>query len=209
MLLNSILLFIIHINYSFCLWKNSKDTLANYIIDILFTNSLTIIRCNPYERHIIRDITIDKIGYIKCSNRNLFLPDNHIESLTLLEWDYTFIKCDKKKLTIKEEKTYLNIKHKAKNAFKKIPLELIRVRSTGPSKLHLNEKSFQLYFDHPLRKLAISNTEQTNESFSTEIYLFKNRPILCRERRLSSEQPCSNNNQHQNFSYVCYYKVNS
>jgi len=209
---NSILLFIflflIKINNTFSLWKKSKDTLENYIIDVLFTNSLTIIRCNPYESDILRDITIETIGHIKCSNSHLFLPDNHIESITLLQWDHTSIKCDKKKTIIKEEKTYLDIKHKAKNAFKKIKFDLIRVGSIGPSELYINEKIFQLYFKHPPRKLAINNTEQKEEKFSTEIYSFKNRPILCRERQLLSEGPCSNTNQYQNLSYVCYYKVN-
>src|SRR5262249_49767043 len=97
MRLNSIFLFIIIFNNSFCLWKKSKETLENYIIDVFFTNSLTIIRCNPYEKHILRDITIEIIGHIKCSNKNLFLPDNHIEYITLLQWNYTIIKCQKKK----------------------------------------------------------------------------------------------------------------
>ncbi|CAF4861796.1 unnamed protein product, partial [Rotaria sp. Silwood1] len=167
---------------------------------------LTIIRCNPYERHILRDKTIEAIGYIKCSNRNLFLPDNHIEYITLLEWLYTSIKCNKK-TNITKEKTYFEIKHKAKKAFKNNPLELIRVGSTGSSKLHWNEKDFQLYFEHPPRKLPLITTEQQGESFSTDVYSFKQRPILCRERHFLSEQPCSSNNQHQNFSYVCYYKI--
>ncbi len=211
MRLNSILLFIflfiIQINYSFCLWKKSKDTLENYVIDVLFTNSLTIIRCNLYESHILRDITIETIGHIKCSNRNLFLPDNHIEYITLLQWDHTSIKCNKLKNTIKEEITYLDIKHKAKNAFKKIKLDLIRVGSTGPSELHTKDKNFQIYFKHPPRKLAITNTEQKEDDFSTQIYSFKDRPILCRERQLLPEGPCSSTNQYQNLSYVCYYKV--
>ncbi|CAF1110453.1 unnamed protein product [Rotaria sordida] len=167
---------------------------------------LTIIRCNPYERHILRDITIETIGHIKCSNLNLFLPDDHIEYITLLEWLYTSIKCDKK-TSITKEKTYFEIKHKAKKAFKNNPLELIRVGSTGPSKLHWNAKDFQLYFEHPQRKLSISHTEQTGESISTDVYSFKYRPIICRERRFASEHPCFNNNQNQNFSYVCYYKI--
>jgi hypothetical protein len=211
MYFSSILLFIflylIQFDSSFCLWKKSKDTLESYIIDILFTNSLTIIRCNPYERHILRDITIETIGHIKCSNQHLFLPDNHIEYITLLQWNYTSIKCNKKKNVIEEEKTYFYLKHKAKNAFKKLKFDLIRVGSTGPSELHMNEKKFELYFKHPKRQLALSHTEEKEENFSTEIYSFKNRPILCRERYLSSEGPCSNTNQHHNVSYVCYYKV--
>ncbi|CAF4289539.1 unnamed protein product [Rotaria sp. Silwood2] len=211
MCLNAIVLFIfpfiLQINYSFCFWKKPNVLLEHYVIDVFFTNSLTIIRCNPYERHILRDITIEAIGYIKCSNRNLFLPDDHIEYITLLEWLYTSIKCNKK-TNITKEKTYFEIKHKAKKVFKNNPLELIRVGSTGPSKLHWNEKDFQLYFEHPERKLSISNTEQQGESISTDVYSFKHRPILCRERRFSSEQSCSNNNnQNRNFSYVCYYKI--
>jgi hypothetical protein len=202
-----IFLFIINLNYSSSFWKNSKDTLENYVIDVLFTNSLTIIRCNPYERHILREITFETIGHIKCSNINLFLPNNHIESITLLHWDHTFIKCNKQKTTIKEEKTYLDVKHKAKNAFKKIPLDLIRVGSTGPSKLHWKEKDLKLYYEHPPRNLPINNTDHKDDIFSTEIYFFKNRPLLCRERQPSLDTPCSNPNPPQNFSYVCYYKV--
>ncbi len=204
--LSSILLFfIITINYTFCLWKKSKDTLENYIIDVLFTNSLTIIRCNPYERHILRDITIETIGHIKCSNRHLFLPDNHIEYITLLQWNFTFVECSKNEKTIKEEKTFFYIKHKAKKAFQKIKFDLIRVGSTGPSKLKIDEKKFQLSFNHPPRNLAIMTTDQNDEIFATEIYSFMNRPIICRERQLVGKGPCSN--QHQNLSYVCYYKV--
>jgi hypothetical protein len=209
MSLNSILLliflFIINLNYSSSLWKNSKDTLENYVIDILFTNSLTIIRCNPYERHILRDITFETIGYLKCSNINLFLPNNHIESITLLHWDNTSIKCNKKHI-ITSEKTYLDVKHKPKNAFKKLPLELIRVGSTGHSKLHWKDN--KLNFEHPSRNSPINNTTQKEEVFSTEIYTFKNRPILCRERQPALQNPCITSNPPQNFSYVCYYKVN-
>ncbi|CAF1306095.1 unnamed protein product [Rotaria magnacalcarata] len=207
MLLNSIFLFIIQINYSLCFWKNSKKTLEDYTIDIFFTNTLTIIRCNPSERHVLRDITIEAIGHIKCSNWQSFLPDDQIEYITLLEWLYTTIKCDKKKLKIKEEKTYFEIKHKAKNAFKKNPLKLIRVGSTDSSELHWKDDDFQLYFKHPPRKLSINKTEQTEDDFLVDIYSFKGRPILCRERYIPAQQPCSDDNQHQNVSYICYYKV--
>ena len=196
--------FIIKINYLFCLWKKSTYTLDNYIIDVFFTNSLTIIRCNPYERHILRDITIEVIGHIQCSNRNTFLPDDHIEYITLLKWLYTSRKCNKKKTIIKEERTYFEIKHTVKNAFKKLPLELIRVGSTGLSKLHWNGKDLRLYFQHPPRQLSLS---EIDENFQTEVYSFKNRPILCRERQLSSQEPCSDEYQNQNVSYICYYKV--
>jgi hypothetical protein len=200
-----IFLFLITIDYTFSLWKKSKDTLENYIIDVLFSNSLTIIRCNPYERHILRDISIETIGHIKCSNRDLFLPDNHIEDITLLQWNFTFVECNKNKKIILKEETYFNIKHKAKKAFQKIKFDLIRVGSTGPSKLKIDEKKFQISFKHPLRNSAIMNLDQNEETFTTDIYSFHNRPIICRERQLIGEGLCSN--QHHNLSYVCYYKV--
>lgn len=200
--------FIITINYSTCFWKKAKDSLEDYVIDVFFTNSLTIIRCNPYERHILRSITIETIGHIKCSNRNLFLPDNHIENITLLEWVYTSIKCDKAKTMITQHRTYIDIKHKAKKAFKKNPLSLIRVGSTGPSKLHWDESHLQMYFDHPQQKLSPINNNKSNQTFTKNIYSFQHRPILCRERKLTPQHPCSKTNQSENSSYVCYYRVN-
>lgn len=207
----SILLFIfpiiIKFNYIFCLWKKSKDSLENYTIDVLFTNSLTILRCNIYEVHVLRYITIESIGHIKCSNKHVFLPDDHIESITLLQWDYTIVNCSKKKDKIKEEKTYFSIKHKAKNFFKKLKFDLIRAGSVGPSKLHMDEKKLQLYFQHEPRKLELVDNEQKEGGLSTEIYSFKNRPIICRETQYLPEGLCSNYTQHQNLSHVCYYKV--
>jgi hypothetical protein len=147
---------------------------------------------------------METIGYIKCSNRDQFLPDNHIEGITLLQWNSTSVKCKKKKII--EEETYFDIKHKAKNAFQKIKFDLIRVGSTGSSKLKIDDKHFKISFNHPPRNSAIMNTDQNEETFSTDIYSFKNRPIICRERQLIGDGPCSN--QHLNLSYVCYYKVN-
>lgn len=207
MIFSCILLFIFQVNYSFCFWKSSKPTLENYVIDVFFTNSLTIIRCNPSERHILRDITLETIGHIKCSNSHLFLPDNQIEYITLLEWLYTTIKCDKKKAKIKEEKTYFEIKHKAKKAFKKNPLRLVRVGSTDSSELNWKEDDFQLYFKHPPRKFPTNKTDHTDDDYLIDIYAFKKRPILCRQRYFLSQQSCLNNSQQQNASYICYYKV--
>ena len=209
MRLSSILLFIFlflnqnHDTFSF--WSKSKNTLENYVIDVLFTNSLTIIRCNPYERHILRLITIESVGHIRCSNSHLFLPEDHIQDITLLQWNYTSVECTKDQKKIQKEKTYFYIKHKGKNAFKKVRFDLIRVGSTGPSRSKMDEKKFQLSFEHLPRKLALVNADRTNETFTTEIYSFTNRPILCRERQLVGKGPCMNH--HLNLSYVCYYKV--
>ena len=200
-----ILIFIIQVNDTFSLWKKSKGGLENYVIDVLFSNSLTIIRCNPYERQILRDISIDTVGYIKCSNRESFLPENHIESITLLRWNSSSVKCSKDKKSIKEEKTYLHVKHKAKNAFKKVDFNLIRVGSMGPSISKMDEKNYLLSFEHPRRSLALTAEDQQNNTFGIQTFSFKHRPILCRERQLADGGPCAN--LHLNLSYVCYYRV--
>ena len=202
-----IFLFILKLNYSFSFWKASKNTLENYIIDVLFANSLIILRCNPYEIHALRDITIEKIGYIKCSNKNLFLPEDHIKSITLLQWNLTSIKCDNKKNAIKEERTHLEVKHKAKDAFHKVPLELTRVGSSGPSESNWNGKDLKFSYKHPKRPPSISPSEPDNSSFSIEIFSFKKRPILCREKKSPSGITCPSIGESKNFSYVCYYKV--
>ena len=201
-----IFVFVLKLNYSFSFWKKSKNTLEDYIIDVLFANSLTLIRCNPYELHALRDMTIEKIGYIKCSNKNLFLPEDHIKSITLLQWNLTSIKCGKSNV-IKEERTHLEVKHKAKNAFDKVSLELTRVGSSGPSELNWNGKDLKFSFKHPKRDPSITHTEADNASFSMEIFSFKKRPILCREKQSPSGISCLTIDQHRNFSYICYYKV--
>ncbi|CAF0985968.1 unnamed protein product [Adineta steineri] len=144
----------------------SKNTLENYVIDVLFTNSLTIIHCNSYERHIIRDITIEKVGYIKCSNKNLFLPEDHVASITLLQWNGTVVKCEKNKNIIKEEKTYLNIIHKAKDAFKKNPLVLTRVGSVDSSKYHCDDNKAEIDFKHPIGTSEPPTVAEFEKSFN-------------------------------------------
>lgn len=207
---SSILLFIfiliiqIHLNLS--LWKKSSDSLEEYVIDVLFSNSLTIIRCNPYELQVFREISIETVGYIRCTNRNLFLPENHLESITLLQWNYTSVECQKNKKAIIEERTYLYVKHKAKHAFKKVDLNLIRVGSMGSSQSKMDEKNYLLSFKHPPRSLAMITLDQENENYTVDTFAFKHRPILCRERQLVLPGgPCTN--QHLNLSYVCYYRV--
>lgn len=209
--LSSILLFIfpliIKFDYIFSLFKKSKNSLENYTIDVLFTNSLTLIRCNPYEIHILRDITIESIGHIKCSNKNSFLPDDHIKSITLLQWDHTIVTCSKDGKHIKDERTYLTIKHKAKNTFKKLKFDLLRVGSVGSSELHMNDKKGELYFQHKSRKSKLDDTERNESSLSIEIFSFKNRPIICREKKFLPQGICTNSNDYQNLTYFCYYKV--
>ena len=200
-----ILIFIIQIDRIF-LRTNSKGDLEEYVIDVLFSNSLTIIRCNPYERQILRDISIETAGYIKCTNRDLFLPENHLKSITVLQWNYTSILCNKNKKTITEEKTYLYVKHKAKNAFKKVDLNLVRAGSMGTSQSKMDEKNYLLSFKHPPRSLAMITADQENVNYTVETFVFKHRPILCREKQLAVPGgPCAN--QHLNLSYVCYYRV--
>lgn len=202
-----IFIFIIQIDEIFSLWKKSTGGLEDYVIDVLFSNSLTIIRCNPYERQILRDISIETVGYIKCSNRESFLPENHIQSITLLRWNSTIVKCSKDKKSIKEEKTHLDVKHKGKNAFKKVDFNLIRVGSMGPSVSKMDEKKFRLSFEHPPRNLASIVDEQQNGTLAIQTFSFKHRPILCRERQLPDGGPCAN--LHINLSYICYYRVSS
>lgn len=204
----SLLLFIIQFSYTFSLWKKST-TLDNYLIDILFSNTLTIIRCNPYESHILRDLSIEVIGHIKCSNKHLFLPENHIENITLLQWNPTLLVCTKKKKKqkqkIEEEKTIFSIKHKPKNAFKNIKFRLTRLGSTGASEPKIDDKKHEISFTHPPRNIKADEIENTKDNFTTEIYSFRDRPIVCRERQLALEDPCEN--QHLNLTFVCYYQV--
>ncbi|UJR27041.1 hypothetical protein I4U23_008345 [Adineta vaga] len=188
------------INFKSCSAKKSKPKPENYVIDLLFTNSLTIIRCNPYERHVIRDISIEKLGYIKCSNRDSFLPENHLEKIALLEWRFTETKCKNSKIT---ETTYLNIKHRPKKVYKDLKLHLTRLGSVGGVYIKEVKKTSSLYFENIGGKSSISNTE----NFTTVFYAFTERPILCRERYPASKNPCLATTQKKNFSYTCYYRI--
>lgn len=200
----SILLFIFQLNSVLCLWKKTK-TLENYVIDVLFSNTLTIIRCNPYESHIFREISIEILGHIQCSNRNQFLPDNHIENITLLQWNATKISCKKKSKIIDEEETVFLIKHKPKNAFKKINFQIIRFGSTSKSDVKIDDKKQRIYVKHPKRNLETDDMESSKDNFTMNVYSIRDRPILCSERQLITDDPCAN--QHFNLSFVCYYRV--
>lgn len=178
--------------------------LSDYVIDVFFSNSLTIIRCNAYEREILRSISMGTIGKIKCSNRNRFLPSNHIEQIALLHWNETKFQCKKfKGNSFKSfDQTVLSIKHKPKHVFEKNPLKLIRVGSTDSSKTSWDEKQSILTFQHAPRIVEIKK-----ENFTDEIYSFNHRPIICRERFLTSSNICTKHFRQQNLSWICYYRV--
>jgi len=199
----SILLFIFQLNSIFC-GKKSK-TLENYVIDVLFSNALTIIRCNPYEAHIFRELSIELLGHLRCSNRNQFLPDNHIENMTLLQWTATTVTCKKKSSVISEEETIFLIKHKPKNAFKKLDFKIIRIGSTDKSEIKIDDKKHQIIAKHPIRNSQADEIEPTKDNFTMNVYSFRNRPILCWEKQLITDNLCTN--QHLNLSFVCYYRV--
>jgi hypothetical protein len=179
----------------------TPETLEDYVIDLLFSNSLTIIRCNPYERQILRGVSMNTIGHVKCSNQHLFLPSNHIEEITLLQWNETKVECNKKQ-HVTEERTYIHIQHKPTKAFKKQPLKIIRVGSVGSSDIHWKEKERLLYIEHPLQ-----SSPSVAGEMQTDVFAFKHRPILCRERQLAPANRCDAAYRPQNLSYVCYYRV--
>lgn len=224
-----VMFIVLHCCFAFLI-KKTEESFENYVIDVFFTNSLNIIRCNPHERQIFRGMSLNSIGRIKCSNSHAFLPSNHIEDITLLEWNSTRIECSKKlknkekakdkpkKESKKkpppppspssgndetiEEKTYLHIVHKPTKAFKKQVLKVIRVESTATSDVVWKEKEKLVYFQHPSRKY-----EENGENVSTNVYSFKHRPLLCREQYLTPLRPCATDTSLENLTYVCYYRV--
>ncbi|CAF1220054.1 unnamed protein product [Adineta ricciae] len=196
-------MFAIHLTYS---WgKKTPVKLNEYKIDVIFQKALTIFRCNPYEQHVIRDITIEKLGSLKCSNRMSFLPDNHIESVTLLEWNSTTVACNKN--VIKKEKTHLNIKHKPKNAFKGLKFRVTRLGSSGESNVEFDDKKSYVSFEHHGGQATATNPNSLNDNLTTTYYTFHDRPILCRERYPASRNPCLTTTQKKNFTYMCYYRM--
>ena len=196
-----ILLLILEENDAFLISK-SKTNLSDYVIDLIFANSLTIIRCNKYELQILRSVSMETIGNIRCSNSFEFLPNDQLEKITLLRWNSTIVQC--KKLSLLNEKTLLDIVHKPKMAFHKLSFQVMRVDSTDRSGIHWEEKKNRVTFTHSLRSI-----KNKFENETVEIFAFPHRPILCREQHDSSSTICDPKYQPKNFTYICYYQVDS
>ena len=194
------LLFLIRLSFGFLKGK-TDESFENYMIDIFFTNALTIVRCNEYERFVLKTMTMQSIGELRCGNTEQFLPSNHLEQIALFEWEGTQGKCSNKDQTKIQETTILKVVHKAKNALKNHPLKLIPVGSTDSTEGI--EKKNHFHFEHAVRPIEI----KPDENYTTNIYFFKHRPILCREKYLTPTAPCDPNESRQNFSYFCYYRV--
>ena len=217
------------------LMKKTEESFENYVIDVFFSNSLNIIRCNPHERQILRGMSLNTIGRIRCSNSHSFLPSNHIEEIALLEWNSTKSKCSKKleKLEKAKEKeiTKKGKKKKEKEKKKETPAPPLEKQTIEEKTyLHVLHKPTKAFKKQVLKVIRVESTgtsevvwkekeklvyfqhpprqyEESAENISTNVYSFKHRPLLCREQYLTPLKPCATDIQPQNLSYVCYYRV--